>query len=278
MGDIWWAVEGRVDTVADVSPDHRAVVGFGVLLNYVAELTEQRARLDFLDCQLQTFPSGFDNTDGVGVGLRAVAYIVCLVQIAVVALVVERYVQVDNVAIQQDTLVGNTVADDLVDRGTDGLGEVVVVERRRVGLATMSACSAPLVMLTASIKARLHDSTHVALDTLLVHDPVDLIGGDARSDSRRRNVENLSCQPADLAHTLLRLLVQDIDLVPVCKRSAALGNTTFGIVRVRDRFGDLASGAKGVYGSQAAGEREVREGVVVTGLWIWFRYDSRWYI
>lgn len=48
---------------------------------------------------------------------------------------VQSHIQVDNVAIEEDPLIRNTMADYLVDGRTDGLGKVVVVQRRRVGLA-----------------------------------------------------------------------------------------------------------------------------------------------
>jgi hypothetical protein len=49
-----------------------------------------------------------------------------------VALVVDRDVDVKNVAVEQEALVRDAVADDLVGRGTTRLGEVVVVEGRRI--------------------------------------------------------------------------------------------------------------------------------------------------
>jgi hypothetical protein len=50
------------------------------------------------------------------------------------AVVIEGDVDVEDVAILEDSLVRNTVADDLIDRCTYGLGEVAVIERRGIGL------------------------------------------------------------------------------------------------------------------------------------------------
>ena len=69
-------------------------------------------------------------------------------------------VEVDDVAVLQRPGVGDAVADDLVDRRADALGEAVVVERARVG---------------------------AALDGEVVDEDVDLVGGDAgRAPARRR--------------------------------------------------------------------------------------------
>lgn len=43
--------------------------------------------------------------------------------------VVERDINIDDVAVLERAPVGNAVADDLVDGGADGLREVVVVQR-----------------------------------------------------------------------------------------------------------------------------------------------------
>ena len=138
MGNVGRAVEDAVDAVADIGADDAAPPFLGVLLNHVAELADQRARLDVLDGLLEALAGRLGDADGVGVGLGPVADVVRLVEVAVVALVVEGHVQVDNVAIQQDALVGDAVADDLVDGRADRLGEVVVVEGRGVSLGRVS--------------------------------------------------------------------------------------------------------------------------------------------
>ena len=45
-----------------------------------------------------------------------------------VASVVESYVDVDDISVFQDVIVGDTVADDFVDGCADRLGKVAVVE------------------------------------------------------------------------------------------------------------------------------------------------------
>ena len=43
------------------------------------------------------------------------------------AAVVESYVEVDDIAVYKDALIGDAVADDFIDGCADGLGEVHIV-------------------------------------------------------------------------------------------------------------------------------------------------------
>jgi len=118
LGVVWnigRAVEHLVDAVADISPDDAAVLGLGVGLDDVAKLAEQSAGLYQLDGLVQTLTRSLDNANSVGIRLRPITNVVCLVQITVEALVVESHVEVDDVSVQQDPFIGNAVANDLVD-------------------------------------------------------------------------------------------------------------------------------------------------------------------
>lgn len=99
------------------------------LLNQVPWGLEQHPRLDELDRLLEALARRLDDAHGVLVGQRSVADVVCLVDVAVEAAVVESDVDVDNVAVGERARVGDAVADDLVDGCAHGLGEAVVVER-----------------------------------------------------------------------------------------------------------------------------------------------------
>lgn len=137
LGVVWHvgrAVKQLADAVAAVRADDAAVLCLGVLLDDVAKLANLDAGLDGLDGLVQALAGGLDDAHVVRVGLGAVANVVGLVEIGVVALVVEGHVNVEDVAVEEDALVGNAVADDFVDRRTAGLGEVVVVEGRRIRL------------------------------------------------------------------------------------------------------------------------------------------------
>ena len=50
------------------------------------------------------------------------------------AVVVEGYVEVEDVAVEEEARVGDAVADYFVDGGAEGFGEAVIIEGRRVGL------------------------------------------------------------------------------------------------------------------------------------------------
>ena len=62
--------------------------------------------------------------------------IVGFVEVAMEAVVIEGYIYVDDVAVLEGPLVGDAVTDDFVDGGTNGFGEVDVVEGRGVRLHT----------------------------------------------------------------------------------------------------------------------------------------------
>jgi len=127
-------MEDAVDAVSNVRPDNTASLGLGVRLDHITELSEQSARLHQLDGLLETLTRSLDDAHRVRVRLGPVTNVVCFVEIAVEALVVEGHVEVNNIAVEKNTLIGDAVADDLVDRGADGLWEVVIVERGGIRL------------------------------------------------------------------------------------------------------------------------------------------------
>ena len=107
--------------------DDAAVSTFGVFFDYGAGVAEGHAGFDKLDSFVEAFAGGFDNTDGGGVGAGKMSDVVCFVEVAVEAVVVEGDVEVDDVAFEEEALVGDAVADYFVDGGADGFGEVDVV-------------------------------------------------------------------------------------------------------------------------------------------------------
>lgn len=113
--DIGRAVEQLADSVAAVGSDDTAVLLLGVLLDDVSKLPDQGTGLHSLDGLFQALSCRLDDTDGVRVRLGPVTNVVCLVQIGVVAFVVEGNVDVENIAVEENTLIGDTVADDFVD-------------------------------------------------------------------------------------------------------------------------------------------------------------------
>lgn len=131
MGHVGRAMEELVDTVAAVSLDDTAVCSLRYLLDRVAVVSEEGTRLDELDRLLKAVSCGLDDAHTVGV-LVGFANVVGLVQVTVEAAVVKRDVDIEDVAVLERALIGDTVADNFVGGCADRFGEVAVVERRRV--------------------------------------------------------------------------------------------------------------------------------------------------
>lgn len=103
-----------------------------MLVDSGSEVAEEDARLDHRDGIVQAGARRFDDTHRVGVITGLLADIICLVEVAVVAVVVEGNVDVEDVAVDEDALVGNAVANNFVDGGAYGFREVAVIQRRGV--------------------------------------------------------------------------------------------------------------------------------------------------
>ena len=110
-----------------VSFNDATVSTFGVFFDDGAGVAEGHAGFDEFDGFVEAFAGGFDDADGGGVGAGERADVVCFVEVAVETVVVEGDVEVDDVAFEEEALVGDAVADYFVDGGADGFGEVDVV-------------------------------------------------------------------------------------------------------------------------------------------------------
>ena len=115
--------------------------------------------------------------------------------------------------------------------------------------------------------------SHIPFYAGFVADLIQVVGGDSWFHLGSDNVEDLSRQAADLAHTILGLGIQELDLIPA--QGAALGYARGSIVGVGDRLGHGASLRQRVDGSQGPGEGVGREGVELASRWIRFRDDLR---
>jgi len=164
------------DAVAAELAHHRVAGGFGVVLDRVADVAQPRPRAHALDA----FPHRL-----VGDGAQAQRCWGCAANrihaagVAVPAVFDHGDVDVDDVAALERLVVGDAVADHLVDRGADafGVGRIAagrVVERRRDGL--------------------LH------ADDVVVRQPVELVGADAGLHQRAEVVEHFGSEPASAAH------------------------------------------------------------------------------
>ena len=109
---------------------------------------------------------------------------------------------------------------------------------------------------------------YLALHARLVHDLVDVVGCDTGLCGRSGDVQNLTRQPAHLAHAVLLLFCEDSNLVPVDKDLLRAGNAILCVVGVLDALLDLALRRQRVDGAQGAGVGEGRERVEVASCWI----------
>lgn len=99
MRDVGRRVEELIHTMAAVSFYDLTVVRFRDFLDCVAEIAEECAWFNELDRFVQAVSCSFYNADVVWVLRRRFAYVVCLVEIGVEASMVERNVDVENVAV-----------------------------------------------------------------------------------------------------------------------------------------------------------------------------------
>lgn len=112
---------------------------------------------------------------------------------------------------------------------------------------------------------------YVALHASVVDDLVNVVSGYTRLRRCSRNVQNLTRKSAHLAHTILLLLGENSNLVPVDKDLFGTRDAVLGIVWKLDALLHFALGRQRVYGTQGTGVGESREGVVVSSRWIRFR-------
>ena len=109
-----------------------------------------------------------------------------------------------------------------------------------------------------------------------MNDFVNIISSDSRFGFPRSNVQHLSGEPANLAHSLLFLLIQDLDPVPSNENLLRVWNSIFSIIGKRDVLGYLPPWRQRVYRSQSAGKWECGKRIEVTSVWIGFRNHFRW--
>jgi len=100
--------------VSAIRLDHAAVATLGVLLDDITWIPEQHAWLDKLDSLIETLPCRLHNPHRIRISQSLVTNVVCLVKVAVESAMVECYINVKDVAVLKNSLVWNSVANDLV--------------------------------------------------------------------------------------------------------------------------------------------------------------------
>lgn len=101
-----------------------------------------------------------------------------------------------------------------------------------------------------------------------MHDLVNVVCGNTRPRLAGCNVQHFASQPADLAHALLLLLVQNGNLVPVDKDLLGVGYPIFRVVRQLYVLRYVSSRRERVDGSERAGIRKCGKRIEVTSRWV----------
>src|SRR5690606_19859577 len=162
------------DAVAAVLAHHAEALGLGVLLDRVADVAQGRARLHRADAAEHRLAGHLHQPLRHH---RGRADVVHPAGVAVPAVLDDGDVDVDDVAVLQHLrLAGDAVADHVVDRGADGLGEAAVAHVGR------------------------DRALHV--DDVVVADAVQFLGGHARLHERGDDLQHLGGQAAGDAHLL----------------------------------------------------------------------------
>ena len=175
-------VELPSDAVAAIFPHYREIVALGVMLNGRADVAEPHPRPHHPYPHAHALVAHLGEPAGADGGFPDQEH---LARVAVVAVLDDGDVDVDDIPVLQRPVVRYPVADDVIDRGADRFREAAVVQRRRDGL--------------------LHP------DDVFVADPVQLVAGDAGADVGRDHLEHLGGQAAGDAHLLDLLGGLDMD-------------------------------------------------------------------
>ena len=187
-------VEDAPDAVAAEVAYHGAALALGVALDRVADIAEPRAGPDLGDAAHHGLVGDVDEPARLHARRARVEH---AARVAVPAVEDHGHVDVHDVALLQPLVAGDAVADDVIDRGADGLGVAAIAERRR-------HCA--------------------AIDDVVVAEGIEGLGGDAGLDQRRQRVEHLGREPAGLAHRRERVRTVGLDAPLDDLRAATRGH------------------------------------------------------
>src|SRR5258706_6216158 len=162
------------DTVAAVFPHHRIARGLGVSLDGVTDVAQLCAGLHGIDAVHHGLETGFRKPLRQH---RRLADVVHAAGVAVVAVLDDGDVDIDDIATFEYAVVGNAVADHMIDRRTDGFGEAAIADVGRNRLLDV------------------HD--------VVVADGIQRLGTHAGVDMFANYVQNVGCQAPGYAQFLL---------------------------------------------------------------------------
>ena len=146
-------------------------MGFGVFLDGVADVAELGAGSDHVDADQQAFITDFRQSLGLH---RRLADVEHFAGVAVVTVLDDSDVDIDVVPVFEFFVVGNAVADHMIQRGADGFGETVVIQGGGNGL--------------------------LFIDDIVMAEAIQLIGGDARLNMGRDHFQHLGGETPGNAH------------------------------------------------------------------------------
>ena len=158
---LWVFVKDLADAVTAIFPNYRASLLFSMLLDGVADVAEVDAWLDHLNAYAHALMAYSTDTFGLQ---RRLADQEHFAGVAVVAVFDDCDINVDDVAVLETFVAGNSMANLMINRGANGFGKPVVVEWRRDRL--------------------------LLVDNVPMTDVVQLTGGDTRHDMRPYHFEH----------------------------------------------------------------------------------------
>ena len=123
-------VEGLADAVTDERSHHTEACALGMILDGATDRIDGLTRADLSNGQFETFTG--DANESLRLGVHRTDEERCI-GVAVHPLAKAGDIEVDDVTVSQRPIVGDSVTDDLVDRGAQRLLVTVVVERAGVG-------------------------------------------------------------------------------------------------------------------------------------------------
>lgn len=111
-------VELRVDTMATPSLDNGKSPRGCVLFDDLAKFSDRYTWFDNRNGHVQGLPRRFNESDRVRIRSSFVTNVVSLIQVGMISTVVDRNVEIENVPIKKNSLIGDTVAYNLIWRCT----------------------------------------------------------------------------------------------------------------------------------------------------------------
>src|SRR4051794_29539049 len=181
VDDLGAVVKDAADAVAAEIADDAIALAFGMALDRIGDVAEMVAGPGLFEAEHQAFVG---HVDQLASFQGYVPDEVHAAGIAVPAVENRRDVDVDDVAVLENLVARDAVADDMVDRDAAALGVAAVAERR--GQAA-------------------------AVDRHLVDNVVERLGRDAWNDMRHQRVEDFGGEPSGAAHALEALSPVELD-------------------------------------------------------------------